>query len=208
MLQRTPEWYEARLGRVTASRIADVCARTKTGWGASRANYMAELIIERITGQPFEGYMSQAMQHGIDTEPEARAAYEFRNDCAVEEVGFVLHPSIAMAGCSPDGYVGTEGLMEIKCPQPSTHLATLLGASIDQRYQLQMQFQMAVTGRKWCDFVSYCPLFPERWRFFCVRGLRDDRQIAALEKDTLEFLAEIDAKIEALNRLDMKRAAA
>lgn len=205
MLQRTPEWYAARLGRVTASRIADVCARTKTGWGASRANYAAELIVERITGQPFEGYMSKAMQNGIETEPEARAAYEFRSDCAVEEVGFVQHPGIAMAGASPDGYVGSKGLIEIKCPLPATHLATLKGAGVDQRYQLQMQFQMATTGREWCDFVSYCPVFPERWRFYCVRGKRDDRQIAALEKDAIQFLTELDADIEFLNQLDLSQ---
>src|SRR6266704_927215 len=124
--QGTDAWKALRVGKATASRIADVVARTKTGWGASRANYAAELIAERLTGRPSEGYTNDAMQWGTEKEPDARAAYEWLHNCEVELASFVDHPTIAMSGASPDGYVGTEGLVEIKCPTTATHLATLL----------------------------------------------------------------------------------
>src|SRR5690606_6597640 len=143
----------ARLGRVTASRIADVTAATRNGWGASRANYKAELVAERLTGQPAQRFISGAMQHGIDTEPDAILAYEFFTDQTVEPVGFVDHPTIAMSGASPDGLIGDDGLVEVKCPNTATHLDTLLGGAIPDKYLKQMQWQMACTGRQWCDFV-------------------------------------------------------
>ncbi len=196
--QRSAEWFEARLGKVTASRIADVVARTKSGWGASRENYMAELICERLTGEPAAGYVSAAMQHGIDTEPEARAAYEMWTDSTVTEVGFVPHPEIAMSGASPDGLVGDDGLIEIKCPGTARHIKTLLGGTIDRRYLLQMQWQMACTGRAWCDFVSYDPRISPEMQLWIERVERDDETIDWLTKEVVAFLEELDEKLAVL----------
>lgn len=197
--QHSPEWFSARLGRVTASKVADVVARTKSGWGASRANYMAALIAERMTGEQMETFSNAAMQWGTDTEPMARIAYEFRLGIDVEDCGFVQHPTIDMAGASPDGMVGSTGLIEIKCPNTATHIDTLLGASIADKYVKQMQWQMVCAGRQWCDWVSFDPRMPEATRLYIKRVPRDDGLIATLEKDVREFLAEIDEKIAALN---------
>src|SRR5688572_9895193 len=155
--QGSEEWLQARCGKATASRMGDLMARTKSGWGASRTNYAAELIAERLTGCPAEKYKSPAMAWGTDHEAEARALYEFLGDCEVRSVGLVTHPSIANSLASPDGLVGDDGLVEIKAPNTATHIATLLGGAIDSRYVLQMQWQMACTGRKWADFCSYDP---------------------------------------------------
>lgn len=183
MEQRTDEWFSARLGKVTASRIADVCARTKTGWGAGRKNYMAELIVERLTGKRNEGFTNAAMQWGTDQEPEARNAYEFYRNAEVIETGFIPHPSIAETGASPDGLVGADGLVEIKCPNTATHLETLDGATLPEKYFFQIQWQLVCTGRQWCDFVSYDPRLPESMRLFVERVKREDTVIAAIEKD-------------------------
>lgn len=191
MEQRTDEWFSARLGKVTASRIADVCARTKTGWGAGRKNYMAELVAERLTGTRQEGFTNAAMQWGTDQEPEARIAYEFYRDASVAETGFVPHPSIADTGASPDGLVGDDGLVEIKAPNTATHLETLLGAELPQKYFFQIQWQLACTGRTWCDFVSFDPRLPESMRLHVERVKREDIVIAALEKDVTAFLNEL-----------------
>lgn len=196
--QGTDEWKRARLGMVTASRIADVTARTKTGWGAGRANYMAELIAEILTGSPRDTFTNAAMQWGTDTEPYARSAYSFMFDADVTEVGFVLHPTIGGSGASPDGLVGSDGLVEIKCPQTATHLDTLLGAEIDGKYIKQMQWQMACTGRAWCDFVSFDPRLPERMQLHCRRVERDDETINGLETAVLEFLDELRGKVDRL----------
>jgi putative phage-type endonuclease len=198
MMQGSPEWYAARLGKVTASRIADLMARTKTGWGASRANYMAELLVERLTGQPADGYESPAMRWGTEQEPFARAAYEFRTDADVALVGFVPHPTIAAAGASPDGLVSDAGQVEIKCPNTATHIDTLLAGSIPQKYADQMQWQMACTGRAWCDFVSFDPRMPESMRLWVQRVPRSAARIADLEAAVRDFLAELDAKEAAL----------
>lgn len=206
--QGSAEWFAQRLGKLTASRIADALAKTKTGWGASRANYMAQLVAERLTGAAQDSYTNAAMQWGIDTEPHARAAYEFRTDCTVDPVGFVDHPVIEMAGASPDGLVGTDGLVEIKCPNTATHIETLLGGSVPTKYGLQMQWQMACTGRKWCDFVSFDPRMPENMRMFCHRMRRDDALIKSLEKDVIDFLGELDRKVDDLRKLYQSREAA
>src|SRR6476619_1024978 len=152
--QGTQEWLLERCGKVTASRIADLMARTKTGWGTSRANYAAQLIAERLTGCVAPSFTNQAMIHGTETEPEARRAYEFFVDRDVQQIGFVPHPSIAMSGASPDGLVGDDGLLELKCPNTATHIETLLTGRIPDKYVKQMQFQMACTRRAWCDFAS------------------------------------------------------
>lgn len=199
MDQRTDEWFAARCGKVTASRIADVVARTRSGWGASRANYMAQLIAERLVGQPAESYTNAAMQWGTEKEPEARDAYEFFAGVEVELVGFVDHPRIAMSGASPDGRVGDNGLVEIKCPNTATHIDTLLSGTIADKYIKQMQWQMACEGREFCDFVSFDPRMPIEHQIWIKRVERDDKLIASLESDVEEFLAEVDEKIKKLN---------
>lgn len=169
MIQGSDEWFQARLAKVTASRIADVLAKTKTGWGASRYSYMGELIAEKLTGRPNESFTTAAMQWGKDNEDRARQAYVFRYDRQVEETGFVEHPRLeGLAGASPDGLV-EDGLIEIKCPSTITHLDTISSGNVPTRYQLQMQWQMECTGRKWCDFISFDPRLPENLQLFVKR---------------------------------------
>lgn len=198
IIQGSPEWHALRLGKVTASRVADVVARTKSGYGASRANYMAELITERLTGLEPEAYVSAAMQWGKDHEEEARTAYEFHKDTTIQLVGFVGHPTIRHAGCSPDGLIDAEGLVEFKCPNTATHIDTLINGKPPSRYALQIQFQLACTKRAWCDFVSFDPRVPERMRLFVCRVPRDPVVIGDLEKEVQKFLAESDAKYKQL----------
>jgi putative phage-type endonuclease len=205
--QGSDEWLKARCGLVTASRVPDVIAKTKNGWGASRANYMAELIAERLTGEPAPSYTNAAMQWGTQTEPQARAAYEFMFDANVQEVGLVKHPEIAESAASPDGYVGDEGLIEIKCPNTSTHIDTLLGQTIADKYVTQMQWQMACTGRQWCDFVSFDPRMPEDLTLFVQRVERDDKRIDELETLVRQFLGELSEKVQQLEALRAKEAA-
>lgn len=199
--QRTEEWHAARCGKVTASRLADAIARTQKGWGASRDNYRAELVVERLSGVQCEGFTNAAMRHGTETEPEARDAYCFRQNVDVIEVGFVDHPTIPMTGASPDGLIGEDGLLELKCPQPATHIATLLGQSVPAKYITQIQWQLACTGRRWCDFASYDPRLPESMRLFIQRIHRDDAEIARLEALVIDFLGEIDATVAQLRAL-------
>lgn len=195
MIQGSPEWIAARLGKVTASRIADVIARTKTGWSAYRGKYMIELIAERLTGEPSPAYVSPAMRWGTVTEPEARAAYEFETDATIEAVGFVEHPRIPFAGASPDGFVGEDGLVEFKCPNPATHIDVLLKNEVPADYLSQVMWQMACTDRKWCDFVSFDPRFPEGLRLVVIRVARDEARIMELERDVIAFLAELDEQM-------------
>ncbi len=199
--QRTDAWLAQRLGKATASRAADIIAKTRSGWGASRKNYMAELVAERLTGRPAERFVNSAMQHGIDTEPHARAAYEFFCDAVVVEVGFIAHPAIDMSGASPDGLVGNDGLVEIKCPSTAVHIDTLLAGKIPDKYATQMQWQMACTGRQWCDFVSFDPRFPEDLQLFVKRVERDADRITELETEICAFLSEVDDTISALRKV-------
>jgi len=208
IIQGSDEWKALRLGKFTASRVGDAVARTKSGYGASRANYQAQLIAERLTGVAVDGFTNAAMLHGTETEPEARAAYCFYSGWDVQEVAFVPHPTIADAGCSPDGLVGDDGLIEIKCPNTATHLDTLLGQSTPGRYIDQIQFQLSCTGRAWCDFISYDPRLPENMRLFVRRVARDDKRIAELEAEAVAFLGEIEARLTQLENLYGERAAA
>jgi putative phage-type endonuclease len=196
--QGSPEWFAVRCGKVTASRVADVIAKTKTGYGASRANYAAELIAERLTQTTAPSFSNAAMQWGTDQEPHARAAYSFLHDVDVEEIAFVDHPEIAMSGASPDGLVGLDGLVEFKCPNTATHLDTLLSETVPGKYITQMQWQMACTGRAWCDFASFDPRLPPSMQLFVKRVERDASLILDLETEVSAFLAEIDAKVAAL----------
>jgi putative phage-type endonuclease len=207
IIQGTPEWFAARLGKVTASRVADVVAKTKTGWGASRANYMAELVAERLTGTSADKFSNAAMQWGTEQEPEARAAYEFRVGVDVLQVSFVPHPIIPMTGASPDALIGEEGLVEIKCPNTATHIDTLIGQTIPGKYVTQMLWQMACTGRQWCDFVSFDPRLPPSMRLFVKRLERDELRIKEIEKDVAEFLSEVEHKVSQLVALYEREAA-
>lgn len=200
IVQGSEEWKAIRCGRVTASRVADVVARTKTGYGASRANYMAELIAERLTGVPAEGYTNAAMQWGLDNEAQARREYEFAVDVDVAEVGFVMHPKIGQSGASPDGLVGDMGLVEIKAPNTATHIDTLLSQTVAGKYITQIQWQLACTGRAWCDFVSFDPRMPEAMRLWVLRVRRDEARIAELEKEVEAFLSELDGKVRELTK--------
>lgn len=202
MDQGTEEWFTIRIGKVTASRVADVIAKTKTGYSASRDNYMAQLVCERLTGQKGESFTNAAMQHGTETEPLARAAYEALKDVLVDEVGFVPHPTIKMAGASPDGMVGDDGLIEIKCPNTATHIETLLSQTVPGKYNTQMQFQMACTGRQWCDFVSFDNRLPTELQLFVKRVPRDDMYIKLMEAEIVQFLSELDDKINKLMKVN------
>ena len=196
--QRSDEWKALRLGKVTASRVADIIAKTKSGWGASRANYMADLIAERLTGCPSNRiFVTPAMQHGIDTEEEARRYYETKTGVKVQEIGFAPHPKIPYSGASPDGLAG-DGLLEIKSPLTATHIDTLLGQNVPSKYITQIQWQLACSGLEWCDFVSYDPRLPESMKCFIQRVNRDQPMIENLEKSVIEFLAELDEKLKAL----------
>src|SRR5262245_1250934 len=207
--QSTDEWRKARLGRVTASRVSSVMARTKFGsWGATRDNYMAELISERLTGAPVEHFVSAAMQWGKDTEAEALAAYEFSTDRDVGLVGFVQHPSIKMAGASPDGTVGEDGLIEIKCPNTATHIDSLLGVPWPEKYMMQVQWQMACAGRQWCDLCSYDPRMPEAMRLLVRRIPPNDALIIALEQNVVTLLERHDDKVAKLAARYLSKAAA
>lgn len=196
--QRSDQWFAARIGKVTASRVADVLAKTKTGYSATRDNYMAQLVCERLTGEKGESFTNAGMQHGTDTEPLARAAYEAHADVLVDEVGFVPHPSIIMAGASPDGLVGDDGLLEIKCPNTATHIETLLSQIVPGKYNTQMQFQMACTNRSWCDFVSFDNRLPAELQLFVKRVPRDNMYIRLMEEEIVKFLNELDIKIAQL----------
>ena len=207
MEQGTEEWFAARLGKVTASRVADVIAKTKTGISASRGNYLAEIVAERLTGTRAEGFTNAAMQWGTSNEPAARDCYVFETGQDVTEIAFVDHPHIAMTGASPDGLVGDKGLIEIKCPGTAKHIATLRGAPIDGKYITQMQWQMACTQREWCDFVSYDPRLPVEMQLHIRRVTRDDALIDELERDVLSFLIDVDATVTDLTETYLRKAA-
>jgi putative phage-type endonuclease len=198
MEQQTNEWFTARLGKVTASRVADVIAKTKTGYSASRDNYMAQLICERLTGQKGESFTNAAMEWGTQTEPLARSAYENARSLLVKEVGFINHPRIEMSGASPDGLVADDGLVEIKCPNTATHIDTLLSQKVPTKYITQMQWQMLCCQRKWCDFVSFDNRLPEHLQLFVQEVEFDPEYCAMLEKEVVLFLTELDNKVAKL----------
>lgn len=194
--QRTEEWYQARLGKVTASRASDVLATVKSGEAAVRKNYKIQLLCERLTGKKEETFESDAMRWGIEQEPFARIAYEAQTGQIVQEVGFIVHNDL-MAGCSPDGIVD-DGQIEIKCPNTATHVETLM-TGMPLKHIPQIQFQMWITGRPWCDFVSYDPRLPDNMSLYVERIPRDESYIQALEVAVRQFLAElaeIQSKLE------------
>jgi len=200
MEQRTDDWFAARLGKVTASRAADVCAKGK---GATRDNYMAQLICEILSQKPTESFTTPAMQWGIDQEPHARAAYSAKTGNLVDEVGFIDHPEIEGAGASPDGVVEEDGLIEIKCQSLANSLDFILTEKIPSRYRMQMQWQMACTAREYCDFVSYDPRLPEHLQLKVVHVERDQEEIDFLEGEVKAFLTEINEKLKKLKEVKL-----
>lgn len=198
LIQRSPEWFAARCGSLGASEITDALARVKTGWGSSRANIRARLVAERLTGISQEGYTNAAMQWGIEKEPEARSAYAFFYNVDVTEVGLIRHPEIPGTHASPDGLIGDDGGLELKCPGTAAHIDTLLSKSFPEKYVTQCLWGMACTGRKWWDLGSYDPRMPGDLQLFVKRIPRDEPKIIALELDVKDFLAEVDATIAKL----------
>lgn len=202
-VQGSPGWRLERAGKATASCFDKVMAKVKVGEATTRAKYRLQLVVERLTGIPVEGYQNAAMQWGIQTEPEARMAYEALRGVLVEEVGFVSHPSIQGCGASPDGWVGEDGMVEIKCAESTTHLTWMEAGGVPSEHVAQIQGQMWVCGRKYVDFVSYDPRFPSNLQLFVVRVPRDDAYIADLEREIRVFLAGVNSMVERL----LKRSA-
>ena len=192
--QGSDAWKKIRAGKVTASRVKDIVATTKTGYSTSRDKYMTQLLLERLTNTVAESYSNDAMQWGVDNEPYARSAYESAKNVMVDQVAFVNHPTIEMAGASPDGLVNDDGLVELKCPMSHTHLESLLGG-LDDQYKTQVNWQMACTGAKWTDLCSFDPRFPAELQLVIKRFERDDAYIATLEKEVIKFLTELDDKL-------------
>lgn len=190
--QGTEEWKKSRLGKVTASKINDVLAWTSRGESVTRARYRAQLANERITGEQISIPQNHHMERGVTFEPVARKKYEARTGNVVKEVGFYDHPTIPMCGASPDGTVGNDGLIEIKCPTEINHLATVVNAEVPPRYYGQIQWQLACTNRLWCDFVSYSPDAPNHLALYVLRVHRDNIWIQETETEVLKFLAEVD----------------
>jgi putative phage-type endonuclease len=200
-LQRTPEWYAARLGHATASRATDILATIKSGEAAARRDYRTQLVVERLTGKPAEDvYISADMQRGIDHEPLAREAYEAREGVLVEDVGFVHHPDIAWCGASPDGFIGTRGL-EIKCPRPATHLRYIKEGRVPPDYLPQVAMQAACAKRDSVDFVSYCDIMPPRLQLFVVTWAADPAYIAMIEEKVRQFLDEVEAELRQFEQM-------
>lgn len=198
--QGTAEWHAARCGRVTASRIADIVRKTKSGPSKMRETYAGELVAERLSGFQGEGFTSVSMQWGKDNEDAARETYAFMRDAKVTRVGLVVHPVIDMAAASPDSLVDDDGMLEIKCPNTATHIATLLGARIDPDYEKQMQWGLECAGREWCDFISFDPRLPVEMQFHVRRVQRDPVLIAEITHEVRKFLAEVDDTIKQLRQ--------
>jgi putative phage-type endonuclease len=201
LIQGSDEWKQSRIGKATASRISDIVAKTKSGYSTSRANYMAQLVVERMTNQVAESYSNAAMEWGVENEEFARAAYEAKTGNMVDQVGAIDHPRIALSAASPDGLVGDDGCLEIKCPNTATHIETLLGDEPAKKYYDQMQWQMVCANRSWCDFVSFDPRMPAHLQLFVKRIERNDIYIAELESEVIRFLAEVDDKVKKLNEI-------
>ncbi|EIK9524199.1 YqaJ viral recombinase family protein [Salmonella enterica] len=203
MEQRSPEWFAARCGKVTASRLYDVMARTNSGYAASRQNYMAELICQRLTGKPEEEFTNAAMMRGTELEPVAREMYALNEfDAVISEVGLIDHPTIAGFAASPDGLVNDDGLIEIKCPNTWTHLQTLKTGVPKRQYLLQMHAQMMCTGRKWCDFVSFDDRLPPELAYFKTRINFDEVLAEEIEQEVVKFLTELETEIQNITHQD------
>ncbi len=194
MEQRSAEWLEVRLGKVTSSGVANMKAKRQDGKEAApRKHYRMELVMETLTGLSKDHFVSKEMQWGIDNEPFARSAYEIKYNVNVDSIGFAMHDSIQQFGASPDGFAGNDGLLEIKCPNTDTHLEYILADAVPKEYEWQILAQLACTGREWCDFVSFDPrIIDPNLQLFVKRCYRDDALIRGLEGDVEFFLGEVD----------------
>ena len=194
--QGTDAWFAMRLGKVTASRVADVMAKTKTGVAASRQNYLIELALQRVTGVFEQSFTSQAMQDGIDREGQARVLYEVTTGEFVDQAAFIDHPTIQGFGASPDGLVNIKGMCEIKCRGNAGHWEVIKTGEIPKKYWIQQQAQLACTGREWNDYVGYNPNFPEKSKLYIQRIYRDKAFIAEMEAEIKQFLVEVDEEVK------------
>lgn len=202
MKQGTEEWLQARVGKITASRIADLVAETKSGPAASRKNYLAELLVERLTGEPTEQFVSKEMQRGIDLEPDARSLYELETGVGVDQVGFIQHPQYEFSGASPDGLIGNDGAIEIKCPNTATHIDTLRSRTVPSRYYLQIQWVLECAGRQWCDYVSYDPRMRDSRLTLCVQRVqRDESQIGEIRRKVEEAETELRQRLDEVQQI-------
>lgn len=191
-------WHELRLGHVTASNVADVMAKGKSGEAITRKKYKMRIVAERLTKQRQESYSNAAMEWGVEQEPFARMAYEVKNNSLVDKTGFWPHPTIEWVGVSPDGLVDNDGLVEIKCPNTTTHIDWVFDGKVPAEYVKQIQCQLWVTGRQWCDFISFDPRLPERNQLFVVRCYRNDELIDEMQNEVLIFLDEVQQIVERL----------
>lgn len=208
MEQRTDEWLAQRAGNFTASRMGDLMARTKTGPAASRKNMITTLAIERLTGQCVETYTNGAMQRGIELEPEALDAYSFEVGEAIEAIAYIEHPKIPRVGCSPDGLIGNDGMVEIKCPAAmGKHLDALRKGQHAKEYRWQLQHQLFVAGREWVDAVSYDPRFPQGLQLAIKRVFKDAEDHEAIAEEITKSQAEINQIVAELNSLGRLEAA-
>lgn len=199
--QQTAEWLEMRIGAVTASRMADVMAKLKSGKPSqARLNYMAELVCERLTNRKQDHYVTPAMEWGIENEKLARAAYEVEFGVETQPGGLAMHDRIKWLMASPDGLVGEDGLVELKCPTTATHIEYFTAGVVPEEYHWQMLCQMACSGRQWCDFVSLDSRLPESLQLFVRRLPRDEKRIAELEAEAEKFIEEIADCIIALSK--------
>lgn len=194
--QGTDAWFAMRLGKVTASRVADVMAKTKTGVAASRQNYLIELALQRVTGVFEQGFTTQAMQDGIDREAQARVLYEVTTGEFVDQAPFVDHPTIQGFGASPDGLVNFNGLCEIKCRGNAGHWEVIKTGEIPKKYWIQQQAQLACTAREWNDYVGYNPNFPDKSKLYVQRVYRDEAFIADMETQIKQFLIEVEEEVK------------
>ena len=201
MTQGTDEWLKARLGWTTGSRIVDIMPGVKGKYLASRKNYMAEKVIEILTDESPEHFVSEAMQWGTDTEPLARSAYEAITGNFVDEDGFVPHPTIPKLGASPDGIVNPDGCIEIKCPNSANHLSTILGSLIKRDYIFQMQCEMMCLDKQWCDFISYDPRMPDNLQIFIQRIPRDEVMITEIEMEVKKFQGELQEMLAKIKEI-------
>lgn len=203
ILQRSEDWHADRCGKVTASRVKDIDAKPQKGKALNAISLT--ILTERLTGVQEETPTTKAMQWGIDQEPYAVAAYENETGNFVISTGLIDHPSIENCGASPDGLVGKDGQIEVKCPTPSVHLNTLLLQEVPSEYIPQITLQLACTRREWCDFVSYCPLLPEHLQIVVIRVYAKDLDIAGIEMAVIKFNQTI---FKALQQLEFKELAA
>ena len=215
--QQTPEWLAMRIGMVTGSRVFEITDRkvpTKVqkdlgqpgDYKKSRADYLTEVVVERLTGRAVEHFVTQAMEEGIENEPLAKAAYEMKTGFEVQDGGFAIHPKLEWFGASPDGLVGDDGLIEIKCPKSTTHLETIASGEIPEEYLPQMMAEMACAERQWVDFVSFDPRMPKSLQLWVKRFHRDEKCIGILEEEVKKFLDEVVFKLAELAEFAAKES--